>query len=36
MEEPGTAHRQRAGVKHGRVAKHHDSGLLMIGLLKLV
>jgi uncharacterized membrane protein (DUF2068 family) len=36
MEEPGTAHRQRAGVKHGHVAKHHDSGLLMIGLLKLV
>src|ERR1017187_253063 len=36
MEEPGTAHRQRAGVKHGHVAKHHDSGLLMIGLLKLI
>ncbi|MGA1981142.1 MAG: DUF2127 domain-containing protein [Acidobacteriaceae bacterium] len=36
MEEPGTAHGQKAGVKHGHVAKRHDSGLLMIGLLKLV
>ncbi len=36
MEETGTAHRQKSGVKHRHVAKHHDSGLLMIGLFKLV
>jgi uncharacterized membrane protein (DUF2068 family) len=36
MEEPGTAHRRQAGVKHSHTARHHDRGLLMIGLLKLV
>jgi uncharacterized membrane protein (DUF2068 family) len=36
MEEAGTAHQQESGSKHSHVAKHHDSGLLMIGLFKLV
>jgi len=37
MEETGAANRQKAGaLKHSHVARHHDSGLLMIGLFKLV
>lgn len=36
MEEAGTANRQEAGATQSHVAKHHDSGLLMIGVFKLV
>ena len=36
MEEAGIANRQGAGAKHSHVAKHHDSGLLMIGIFKLL
>jgi uncharacterized membrane protein (DUF2068 family) len=36
MEQAGTTRRRKAGVKHGHVAKHHDGGLLMIGLFKLL
>jgi uncharacterized membrane protein (DUF2068 family) len=36
MEETGTARGHQAGEKHGHVARHHDSGLLMIGLFKVV
>jgi uncharacterized membrane protein (DUF2068 family) len=36
MEEAETAHWQKAGAKRSSVAKRHDSGLLMIGLFKLV
>jgi uncharacterized membrane protein (DUF2068 family) len=36
MEETGTANRQEAGAEHSRAAKHHDSGLLTIGVFKLL
>ena len=36
MEEAGTANRPEAGAERCHVAKHHDSGLLMIGVFKLV
>lgn len=36
MEEAGTERRQQAGVKHGHVARHHDRGLLTIGLFKVL
>jgi uncharacterized membrane protein (DUF2068 family) len=36
MEKAETAHQEIAGVRHSHVGKHHDSGLLMIGLFKLV
>ena len=36
MAETGTAHGHHAGAEHGHAAKHHDGGLLMIGLFKLV
>lgn len=35
MEETAPASRHHAGT-HGHVAKHHDSGLLTIGLFKLL
>ena len=35
-EKAGTAHRQKGGATHSHVAKHHDRGLLTIGLFKLV
>ena len=35
MQETGTASRDKAGAVHKRVARHHDSGLLAIGLFKL-
>ena len=35
-EEAGTVHRQKPGTKHSHVAKHHDGGLLTIGLFKLL
>lgn len=36
MEEAGAVNRHKAGAKRGHVARHHDSGLLTIGLFKLV
>jgi uncharacterized membrane protein (DUF2068 family) len=35
MEEAGIARGHHAGAEHGHVAKHHDRGLLAIGLFKL-
>lgn len=36
MEETEVAHKQNDGAMHSHAAKHHDRGLLMIGLFKLV
>jgi uncharacterized membrane protein (DUF2068 family) len=36
LEEAGTASAPNTGAGHGHAAIHHDSGLLAIGLLKLV
>jgi uncharacterized membrane protein (DUF2068 family) len=36
MEEVGAASGKRAGTTREHVARHHDSGLLAIGLLKIV
>ena len=36
MEETGGAKAHAAEAKHGHARKHHDRGLLAIGLLKLV
>jgi uncharacterized membrane protein (DUF2068 family) len=36
MEETGTAHGHYAGAEHGHARRHHDRGLLMIGLFKLL
>jgi uncharacterized membrane protein (DUF2068 family) len=36
MAEVGTASGHKSGALHNCVARHHDSGLLAIGLLKLV
>lgn len=36
MEEAGTVLRRKPGTKHSHVTKHHDSGLLTIGLFKLL
>jgi uncharacterized membrane protein (DUF2068 family) len=36
MEKAETPHQEMAGARHSHVVKHHDSGLLMIGLFKLV
>jgi uncharacterized membrane protein (DUF2068 family) len=36
MEKSGSAKAHAAGAKHGHTHKHHDRGLLAIGLLKLV
>jgi uncharacterized membrane protein (DUF2068 family) len=35
MQETGVASGDKSGAVHKRVARHHDSGLLAIGLLKL-
>ena len=35
IEEVGTASEHKSGAVHKRVARHHDSGLLAIGLFKL-
>jgi uncharacterized membrane protein (DUF2068 family) len=35
MEEVGTASEHKTGAIHKRAARHHDSGLLTIGLFKL-
>ena len=35
IDEMGTASEHKAGAVHKRVARHHDSGLLAIGLFKL-
>jgi uncharacterized membrane protein (DUF2068 family) len=36
MEEAGTERGQHADAKHGHVHRHHDNGLLTIGLFKVV
>ena len=35
IDETGTASEHKSGAVHKRVARHHDSGLLLIGLFKL-
>jgi uncharacterized membrane protein (DUF2068 family) len=36
LEEAGTASAPDTGVRHGRAHRHHDGGLLAIGLFKVI